>query len=243
MKISHVIRGEDHITNTPRQILIYKALGAPVPLFAHLPSVLGPDRARLSKRHGATSVLEYQKQGFLPDGLINYIARLGWAHGDQEIFTRQELITLFDLDTVNKASAVFDQEKLQWVNAQHLKELPASDLARMLTPFLEAKKLPLPSMETLESYVDMFRERARTLDDMADQASFIFQDPDDFDPGAAKKFLRPVMADHFIRLIDLFKNSESFDKATIQTLFEKYLADHELKFGKNSSTSPCCFNG
>jgi len=128
MRISHILRGDDHVANTPRQILLYRALEAPLPQFAHLPLILGADKARLSKRHGASSVFEYREQGYLPDALVNFLARLGWSHGDQEIFTRAELIEHFSLDHVGAAPAVFNQEKLLWLNFQYLKTLPAAEL-------------------------------------------------------------------------------------------------------------------
>ncbi len=139
MGITHVIRGDDHLMNTPKQILLYEAMGRPVPHFVHLPMILGPDRTRLSKRHGVTSVLEYRRRGFLPETMVNFFARLGWSHGDQEIFTRQELIDLFDLNSVGRSAAIFDEAKLKWLNQQHLK---AADLPRLLAlvkPFLLEK--------------------------------------------------------------------------------------------------------
>ena len=142
MAVTHVIRGEDHIPNTPRQLLIYEALGVAPPLFAHMPLMLGKDRAKLSKRHGAVSAMAYREQGYLPQSLVNYLARLGWSHGDQEIFSRDELIEFFSLDHVTKSPGVFDEEKLQWLNSHYLKEMPAAELARELTPFLPPRGSP-----------------------------------------------------------------------------------------------------
>jgi glutamyl-tRNA synthetase len=134
--ITHVIRGDDHLMNTPKQILLYEALGQPLPHFAHLPMILGPDRTRLSKRHGVTSVLEYQRRGFLPETMVNFFARLGWSHGDQEIFSRQELIDLFGMDSVGSSAAIFDDEKLRWLNQQHLKVADPHRLSDLVRPFV-----------------------------------------------------------------------------------------------------------
>ena len=142
MAVTHVIRGEDHIPNTPRQLLIYEALNVTPPLFAHMPLMLGKDRAKLSKRHGALPALAYREQGFLPQAMVNYLARLGWSHGDQEIFSRQELIEFFTLDHVTKSPGVFDEEKLLWLNSHYLKEMPAPELARELTPFWPPRGSP-----------------------------------------------------------------------------------------------------
>ncbi len=137
MAITHVIRGDDHIPNTPRQILIYEALGAPLPHFAHIPMILGPDRAKLSKRHGAPSVMDYRAMGYLPEAVVNFLARLGWSHGDQEIFSPEELIRYFSLEHVGKAASIFDMEKLSWLNGHYLREKPAAELAPLLQEFLE----------------------------------------------------------------------------------------------------------
>ncbi|MBN2384319.1 glutamate--tRNA ligase [bacterium] len=232
MRISHVIRGEDHIANTPKQVLIYKALNATVPQFAHLPIVLGPDKTRLSKRHGASSVLEYYHQGFLADGLINYIARLGWAHGDQEIFTRQELIDYFDLAKVNKSAAVFDPEKLLWVNAQHIKLQPLEQVAAQLKPFLVQKGYQIEDCFPGQAIVDLFKERSKTLVEMASDAEFIFNEPQDYDPVGAKKFLRPIMIEPFQEVIALFEKLPSFTRSTITETLETYLGGKDWKLGK-----------
>ena len=178
MKITHVIRGNDHLSNTPKQLLCYEALGYPVPVFAHISMILARDKTRLSKRHGATSVLAFREMGMLPEAMVNYLARLGWSHGDQEIFTPDELIEHFDLARVGAADAVFDQEKLTWVNHQWIKRLPAERVARELEPFLARAGLP-PARDTawLGRVVETLRERARTLVEMAEQATFYFKAP------------------------------------------------------------------
>jgi len=147
MGITHVIRGDDHLNNTPRQILLYGALGYAVPAFAHVPMILGADKTRLSKRHGATSVLAYQEMGYLPEALVNYLVRLGWSYGDQEIFSMDELIRYFTLDNVGKSAAVFNPEKLLWLNQHYIKEGDTDRLARLLIPFLEARDAKAPDLD------------------------------------------------------------------------------------------------
>jgi glutamyl-tRNA synthetase len=191
MAVTHVIRGEDHIPNTPRQLLIYEALGVTPPLFAHMPLMLGKDRAKLSKRHGALPALAYREQGFLSHALNNYLARLGWSHGDQEIFSRKELIEFFTLNHVTKSPGVFDEEKLMWLNGHYLKEMPAPDLARELTPFLAAEGITGPDQAYLARVVPTLSARCKTLVEMAAAACFYFLDPRPYEEKAAKKFLPP----------------------------------------------------
>jgi len=163
MGITHIIRGDDHINNTPRQIVIYEALGYPIPQFAHVPLIHGKDRARLSKRHGATSLLEYRKDGFLPEALLNYLARLGWAYGDQEVFSRQELIDKFDLKNVGKSAGIFDMDKLLWLNGHYMKTLPAEVITDRLIPFIQELGLDAGDRARLIQIVINLRERAKTL--------------------------------------------------------------------------------
>ena len=193
MGVTQVIRGEDHIPNTPRQLLIYEALGMTPPLFAHMPLMLGKDRAKLSKRHGAVSVTAYREQGYLPQALLNYLARLGWSHGDQEIFSRDELVKYFTLEHVTKSPGIFDEEKLQWLNSHYFKEMPPAELARELTLFLHYLDKE-PDQEYLGRVVTTLSARSKTLVDMADAARFYFLDPRPYDPKAAKKFLTPATA-------------------------------------------------
>lgn len=193
MGVTLVVRGEDHIPNTPRQLVIYEALGVAPPRFAHMPLMLGKDRAKLSKRHGAVSVTAYREQGYLPEALVNYLARLGWSHGDQEIFSRAELIRYFTLDHVTKSPGVFDEEKLQWLNSQYIKEMPPFELAGELTPFLDYLNEP-PDQEYLARVVTTLSARSKTLVEMAEAARFYFQDPRPYDAKAAQKFLTPAAA-------------------------------------------------
>jgi glutamyl-tRNA synthetase len=189
MAITHVIRGDDHIPNTPRQILIYEALGAPLPHFAHIPMILGPDRAKLSKRHGAPSVMDYRDMGYLPEAVVNFLARLGWSHGDQEIFSQEELIRYFSLEHVGKAASIFDTEKLSWLNGHYLREKPAPELAPFLQEFLEIIAIHVTDLDHLAKVVKTLQPRSHTLADMAAQARFYFEDPRPYEAKAAQKFL------------------------------------------------------
>ena len=189
MGVTHVIRGDDHLNNTPRQMNMLAALGAKVPEYAHVPMILGPDGAKLSKRHGAVSVLQYEEEGFLPDALLNYLVRLGWSHGDQEVFTREEMIAAFDVHDVNKAASAFNPEKLLWLNQQHMvRAVPAS-----LVPHLRAqlRRLGVDSedQKLLEGVILAQRERAKTLKEMAQNSRFFFIDSVELDPKAVAKHL------------------------------------------------------
>ena len=207
MAITHVIRGDDHIPNTPRQILIYEALGAPLPQFAHIPMILGPDRAKLSKRHGAPSVMEYRAMGYLPQAVVNFLARLGWSHGDQEIFSREELCRFFSLEHVGKAASIFDTDKLSWLNGHYLRETPVPELAPLLQEFLANLDLQATDLEYLAKVTATLQPRAHTLADMAEQARFYFQDPRPYEEKAAQKFLtgkiKPVLETISTRLAAL----------------------------------------
>ena len=180
MGVTHVIRGDDHLNNTPKQILIYRALGRELPKFAHLPMILGPDKTKLSKRHGAVSVLEYRRRGFLPEALINFFARLGWSHGDQEIFSREELIELFDLPGVGKSAAVFDEQKLLWINHEWLRRADLERLAKLLGEFIVQEGIAIPEEVAalgegkLRRAAELLRERNKTLVAMAHAAAFLF---------------------------------------------------------------------
>ena len=198
MNITHVVRGDDHLTNTPRQVPIFQALGFPVPQFGHLPMILGSDKARLSKRHGATSIMAYKDMGYLPDAMVNYLVRLGWSHGDQEIFTRQELIEKFSWKNVQTSAAVFNPEKLLWVNAEYIKISPPSQVAQALVPLLEAAGLKdevqAVSAVWLAQLVVLVKERAKTLVEMVDWVRPYFGQAVTCDEEAAKKFLTPAIA-------------------------------------------------
>src|SRR5689334_17843229 len=175
MNITHVIRGDDHVNNTPRQINIYRALAAPLPLFAHVPMILGHDGERLSKRHGAVSVMQYHEEGYLPEALINYRARLGWSHGDEEKFSSEQLIEWFDLEHISKSPARFDQEKLTWLNAQYLKEADDARLAELAKPFLITAGCNLADGPPLEKVVALLKQRAGTIEELADEAVYFYR--------------------------------------------------------------------
>jgi glutamyl-tRNA synthetase len=177
MRITHVIRGDDHVNNTPRQINMIRALGGTEPVYAHLPTVLTPEGDKLSKRHGARGVLQYRDDGYLPEAVVNYLARLGWAHGDAEIFSRGEFVDWFDLAHLSSAPGRFDPEKLKWVNHEHIKRLPADELGQRLIPFLERAGLEVAAGPAPASVAELFRDRIATLAEMADAAHYFYADP------------------------------------------------------------------
>lgn len=233
MRITDVIRGDDHLANTPKQVLLYRALDAPLPRFAHIPLILGTDKTRLSKRHGATAVTAYREMGYLPDAMVNYLARLGWSHGDQELFSRAELIEHFSLDTVGSSSAVFNPEKLLWVNFQHLKGLAPDELASRVIPFLEQAGLPVPTDRAwLARAVETLRERAKTLVELAALCRFYIVETVALDDVVVAKHLpsaaAPVLDDLATRLAAL----PTWDRATIESAFHATLATHDMTLGK-----------
>ena len=191
MQISHVIRGDDHLNNTPRQMNMLLALGAKVPVYAHLPMILGSDGAKLSKRHGAVSVLQYRDEGFLPEALLNYLARLGWSHGDQEIFSIEEMIRLFDIDDVNKSASAFNGEKLAWLNQQHMMHAPPARLVEPLRWHLQLAGVEAQDEAQLEQIVVAQRERAKTLKEMSANSLFFFRAPQAYDEKAVRKNVSP----------------------------------------------------
>jgi glutamyl-tRNA synthetase len=232
MGVTHVIRGDDHLNNTPRQMNMLQALGAGVPLYAHVPMILGPDGAKLSKRHGAVSVLQYEEEGFLPDALLNYLVRLGWSHGDQEVFTRAEMIAAFDIHDVNKAASAFNPEKLLWLNQQHMmRAAPAT-----LVPHLRAqlRRLGVDSSDPglLEGVILAQRERAKTLKEMAHNSRFFFVDTIEVDPKAAAKHLGgdalSLLANARARLADL----SVWDAASIHSVLEELATQSNSGLGK-----------
>ena len=192
MQISHVIRGDDHLNNTPRQINILRALGEQPPHYAHLPMILGDDGARLSKRHGAVSVMQYRDAGYLPDALLNHLVRLGWSQGDQEVFSLDEMIELFEIEAVNKAASSFNSEKLVWLNQHYIKSGDPAHIAHLLSPHLGRLGIDPSFGPDLVEVVRLQQERARTLAEMAEISAFFYQDFTDYDESSAKKHLRPV---------------------------------------------------
>jgi glutamyl-tRNA synthetase len=232
MAISHVIRGDDLLASTPRQVLLYGALSATPPRFAHVPQILGLDRARLSKRHGATSVLAYRDDGYLSDALVNYLARLGWSHGDQEIFTRADLVSHFTLENVGTSAGIFNPEKLEWVNFQWMKATPAAELAARVAPFLERAGLPVPADRSwLTRVVETLRERAKTLVELAEFSRFYLVDAIEPDPKAAAKHLTGPIAPALADVTDELAGLPAWDGGAIEQAFQRTLARHGLKLG------------
>ncbi len=192
MDITHVVRGEDHINNTPRQINILKALGAPVPEYAHVAMILGDDGKKLSKRHGAVSVMQYRDDGYLPEAVLNYLVRLGWSHGDQEIFSVDEMIAKFRLDDVNKAASAFNTEKLNWLNQHYMKSQPTAKIIPHLMWHFNEQNIDISGGPALEKIIPLLADRVKTLKEMASQSRYFYEEFESFDEAAAKKHLRPV---------------------------------------------------
>lgn len=232
MGINTIVRGDDHLINTPKQILIYQALGADLPVFAHVPMVLGSDKSRLSKRHGAMSVGEYRKMGFLPDAVINYLVRLGWSHGDQEFFEREELIEKFDLEHLGRSASMFDTDKLLNLNAKHIQKKSPAELGEALLPYLADLGITAENNAFTQGVVETLQPRAKTLVEMADGASFYYADTIDYDEKAANKFFKPEAADLLARCADDLEGLEDFSQASQETIFKKIMEETGLGFGK-----------
>ena len=232
MNISHVIRGDDHINNTPRQINIYQALGADLPKFAHLPMILGDDGARLSKRHGAVGVMEYAKDGYLPEAVLNYLVRLGWSYEDKELFTKEEMIELFDLKKVNKAPSAFNTSKLNWINQQYIQQADSSRLADLLKQRLDVMEVKVPESIDLVKIVDMFKSRAVTINEMADSALFLFNDIKQYDEKAVKKVFKQSAVLPFETLINKMSTVQDWANANLHGLIEDTVNELEVGFGK-----------
>jgi len=236
MGITHVIRGDDHLSNTPRQCLLYDALGYARPQFSHISMILGQDKARLSKRHGATSALAYRDMGYLPDAMINYLARLGWSHGDQEIFSIKELIEHFSFDSVNTSAAIFDADKLSWVNEQYIQSTPPELLAQRLESHLVtagvlAKDHGL-NMQEIAKVIPCLKGRAKTLKEMAEKSAFFFKEQVEFDEKAQSKFLTDEVKPLLEKVITGFSALDDFSSDKIESVFKKIVEEENLKLGK-----------
>jgi glutamyl-tRNA synthetase len=229
MNITHIIRGDDHVNNTPRQLKIYEALGFELPLFAHVPMILGSDKTRLSKRHGATSVMAYKDMGYLPEAVVNYFVRLSWSHGDQEIFSREELIDLFDINNVGKAAAVFNPEKLLWLNHHYIKSGDPVRLAGLLPDFLNKKGYPSTDSEYLQRVVDDVKERTKTLQDITEFGDFYFIDNEP-DEELKEKFFKPELAEIFRSLIARMDTIDLDDRSLIEDAIKALLEEYNIKF-------------
>ena len=234
MNISHVIRGDDHLNNTPRQINILKVLGLPVPTYAHLPMILAEDGAKLSKRvHGeSVSVIQYRKDGYLPEALLNYLVRLGWSHGDQEVFSIDEMIELFDIDAVNKAASSFNPEKLLWLNQQYIMATDPLHIARHLSHHLGLMGIDPSPEPDLHEVARAQHERAKTLVEMADISQFFYRDFDEFDAVAAKKHLRPVAQEALEKIREALATLEPWTPETCHQVVKDVSEALELKMGK-----------
>ena len=233
--ITHVVRGDDHLPNTPRQMQIFFALGLTPPEFAHLPMVMGPDGQKLSKRHGATSIFAYRDAGYFPEALLNYLARLGWSHGDQEIFSKKELVEYFGFEACGKSAGIFNAEKLLWLNFHYMKERPLPQLAREVRPFIErAGYTQIPGDEAwLEKMIATLRERAKTMVELVDFAKFYLSDTITIDPKAAAKFFKPEIAAPLSALAQEMESIDAeFNQATVQAAFERVLERFTMKLGQ-----------
>ncbi|MGI9534549.1 MAG: glutamate--tRNA ligase, partial [Thermodesulfobacteriota bacterium] len=232
MEVSHIIRGDDHLINTPKQLLIYKALSFKIPEFAHVSMIHGADKTKLSKRHGATSVEAYRKDGYLPEAMINYLTRLGWSYGDEEIFSKEELVDKFTLDNVGKSPAVFNPEKLLWLNAHYIKEKPAKELAELILPLMRKKGFNAEIDDKLLMIIEQLRERSKTIDDFVTQSSYFYSDDFQYEENGKNKFLNEDSIPVFKAIIEKLTSLENFDHDSIYKAFEEVMTGRGLKFGK-----------
>ena len=230
MQITHVIRGDDHVNNTPRQVNIYRALGAALPEFAHVPMILGHDGERLSKRHGAVSVMQYRDDGYLPEAMVNYLARLGWSHGDEEVFTRERLVEWFDLAHISRSPARFDPEKLAWLNAQHLKRADDASVAELTASFLAADGCDTAKGPPLAKVVALLKERVSTLEELADAAVYFYRALEPHEDLKRQHYapdVKPALAE----LAAKFAGIE-WSRGSISETIKSVIASHKLKMPK-----------
>lgn len=231
MGVTHVIRGDDHVNNTPRQIMIYEALGEPLPHYAHVPMILGPDRTRLSKRHGATSVLAYKEMGFLPHALLNALVRIGWSHGDEEKFNLEELVEKFSLEGVGKSAGIFNMEKLLDLNARYIRESETTDLTDLLIPFLTGLGLRNLERSKVEKAVETLKARSRTLVEMAEASRFYFQEEITYESKAEAKFLTPAVLELLQEIRVRLEGVGDFTHKGLETTFVDFLEEKKIKLG------------
>ncbi|MEO0369799.1 MAG: glutamate--tRNA ligase family protein, partial [Pseudomonadota bacterium] len=232
MGITHVIRGDDHINNTPRQINILRALGAELPSYAHVPMILGSDGARLSKRHGAVSVMQYRDDGILPEALLNYLVRLGWSHGDQELFSQQELLELFRIEDVNRAPSTFNPEKLLWVNQEKLKAMDIELLLKTCEPHFADTAIDTSKHRHAGAAIELVRDRCQTLLEIVEQSRFFFVAPTSYDPAALKKWVKPNSAEIVEALIEQFTGLSDWRAEAIQAIVQATVDRFEVGFAK-----------
>ena len=232
MGINTIIRGDDHLINTPKQMLIYEALGADLPVFGHVPMVLGADKSRLSKRHGAMSVGEYKNMGFLPDAMINYLVRLGWSHGDQEFFKRDELIEKFDLEHLGRSASMFDTNKLLSLNAKHIQGSSPEELADHLLFHLDNLGIKARNDKFTQGVIETLQPRSKTLVDMAKAAEFYYLNEIEFDKKAADKFLNSDILDMLQKAAGYIENIKEYNQEELENIFKQIMEETGLKFGK-----------
>ena len=232
MNITHVIRGDDHINNTPRQINIFKALDAPIPVFAHLPMILGDDGKRLSKRHGAVNVLQFKEMGVLPHALLNYLVRLGWSHGDQELFSVQEMISFFDLRHISRGASSFNYEKLYWLNQHYQKNDPVDEVAKALRWHFEKAGIDLSQGPDLTDLIATQAERCKTLLEICQMSVYFFTDTIDYDENAVKKYLRPIILEPLRALYERFQSVDEWQKDILQECINEICAQFDINMGK-----------
>jgi glutamyl-tRNA synthetase len=232
MQITDVIRGDDHLNNTPRQINIFNALGAEAPNYAHMPLILGEDGSRLSKRHGAANILQYKEDGYLSEALLNYLARLGWSHGDQEIFSMDEMIEYFDIEDVNKSAASVNPEKLLWLNQHYIKTGDNAELAEKLSYFFTKLDINIENGPDILELVEVQKERVKTLLEMAGQSRCFYVDFDAHDVDAAKKHLRPVIMEPLEKLRERFAALDEWQDEKLHQIIDETAAEFDLKIGK-----------
>jgi glutamyl-tRNA synthetase len=232
MQVNTVIRGDDHVMNTPKQILVYTALDCRLPVYGHVPMVLGTDKSRFSKRHGAVSVSAYRDMGYLPDAMLNYLVRLGWSHGDQEFFTRQELIEVFDLKHIGRSAGVFDSEKLLALNADHIRATPVEKLVEPLKPFLKRHGTVIEDNGLLVKVIETLHARSKTLDEMAQSALFYFADDVDYEEKAVRKFLKPAVLEALQLLLAQLESLDAFSEENLESAFKSVMDQTGLKLGK-----------
>jgi glutamyl-tRNA synthetase len=234
MQITHVIRGDDHISNTPKHVLLFEALAAPIPVFAHVPLILGADKKRLSKRHGATSVTEYQRQGYLPDAMVNFLALLGWSPGDdREVMSIDDLTAVFTLDGISGGNAVFNTEKLDWMNGQYIAKLPVAELADAVTPFFGDAGVSMPaSTAWFHRLLELLRPRAKRLVDFVELARPYVTETVEYEPDAVAKHLAaPDLAEHLAVLATTLRTMDPFDEPHVEAAVRRTAAERGIKAG------------